>query len=167
MVQRVKPMLQVTAVHVASSAQRHHTLAQSPENFPPKPAPPSSQHCSVRENARASLLLLIQGIERISFQHRLSLKKLSSRQLISVIVSFRTCELQLFLSEVENVELWVGKILYEYNIFIQQNVKTNLDNLNFQNLRKYVICSVQPYWRSQHLATVRSPKLETLGTDNN
>jgi hypothetical protein len=48
---------------------------------------------------------LMQGIERISFQHRLSLKKLSSRQLISVRVSFRTCELQLFLSEVENVEL--------------------------------------------------------------
>ncbi len=78
----------------------------------------------------------MQGIEKISFQHRLSLKKLSSRQLISVIVSFRTCELQLFLSEVENVELWVSKILYEYNIFIQQNVKTNLDSLNFQNLGK-------------------------------
>ncbi len=98
-------MHQVTAVQVASPAQRHHTLAQSPENFPPKPAPPSSKHSSVRENDRASLLLLMQGIERISFQHRLSLKKLSSRQLISVIVSFRTCELQLFLSEVENVEL--------------------------------------------------------------
>ena len=64
------------------------------------------------------------------------LKKLSSRQLIAVIVSFRTRELQLFLSEVENVELSVDKPLYEYNIFIQQNVKTNLDGLNFQDLRK-------------------------------
>ena len=96
------------------------------------------------------------------------LKKLSSRQLIAVIVSFRTCELQLFLSEAENVELSVvGKHLYEYNIFIRQNVKTNLDGLNFQNLGKYVIRSVKPYWRSQRLGTVRSPKLENLGTDNN
>ncbi|MBD0307974.1 MAG: hypothetical protein ICV80_07495 [Microcoleus sp. T1-bin1] len=63
------------------------------------------------------------------------------------------------MSEVENVELSVDKPLYEYNIFIQQNVKTNLDGLNFQNLRKYVICIVQPYWRSQRLVTVRSPKL--------
>ncbi|MEG3958132.1 hypothetical protein [Microcoleus sp. herbarium2] len=58
-------------------------------------------------------------------------------------------------------------MLYEYNIFILQNVKTNLDSRNFQNLRKYVICSVQPYWRSQRLANVRSPKLEILETDNN
>jgi hypothetical protein len=69
---------------------------------------------------------------------------LSSRQLIAVIVSFRTCELQLFLSEVENVELSVDKPLYEYNIFILQNVKTNLDGLNFQDLRKYDTYSVQP-----------------------